>query len=542
MDANTDHEIARNNSWHYYDKQSNMVVVFVHGYFSCSEKCWRNKNRAFWPEMVLADPRIPHCSIFLGGYFTGISSRSYGVRDCVDELFSALGRLDTEGRRPVLSFPTIAFVCHSLGGIVVREMLTTHAKQFLDKRIGLALMASPSLGSDYASNLLSVARFYGNRVGKQLAFGSAYLEDLDRRFIKYLEDHPRGAFIGAEAIEIHSPFYLKFLPDFSPIVPSQSAGRYFSNRQKISENHSSIVKPTDIDHPSHNFLVDFTNRLSLVQANHSARSTNAPPRQARATDVLFDIYEPDIEPHYIVRNLDLKLSRMAELHSIWITGDSGLGKSCSIMRYVAKASIRVDVSLSQCGPNASKESILQEINGTLEQRKLCASGPSGIDLFQQTVSNLATLCSRTDDACIFIDEVPAGTKACASDNLLSLLADLITSLKQRGCQRSPRFFICSLARPNEVMAANPAKLGEHMSFIHAEAWTEHDLRRLYEKIIRSLPNLTLPESAIQAVMHASEGSPRFFKTYFRTAYSHSNLENLPNEVLRLTRQQLRMDR
>lgn len=532
-------EIARNNSWRHYDQSSHIVFVFVHGYFSSSEICWRSKNQAFWPDLILTDKRIPACSIYLGGYFTGISSGAYGARDCVDELFSALGRLDIEGRRTPLSFPTIAFVCHSLGGIVVREMLATHSDKFKGKKVGLALIASPSLGSDYASNFLSIAKFYRNRIGKQLAFGSAYLEDLDRRFIKYLEEHPRDDFIGAEAIELHSPFYSKFLPDFSPIVPSQSAGRYFSNRQKISENHSGIVKPTDINHPSHNFFVDFVSRLTKERTENPTHQAFTIIRQPRSTDVLFDIYQQAFEPHYVERDLDLSISRIAEIQSIWLSGNSGLGKSCSIMRHIGKSRHRIDICLSQCGDNASKESVLKEIRDTLGQCNYSACNSSNIDLFQQVVSALSSL-SEFDDACIFIDEVPSGPTSCTCNNLLSVLADLITSLKQRH-PRTPRFFICSLVKPKGIMASNPAKLGEHLGFVNADSWTDEDLGRLYKKIISALPSLAQSDFALQQLISSSRGSPRFFKAYFRTAYNHANIANLPDEILRLTRQQLSME-
>ena len=227
------------------------------------------------------------------------------------------------------------------------------------------------------------------------------------------------------------------------------------------------------------------------------------------------------------------------MQSIWLSGNSGLGKSCSIMRHICKSRNRIDICLSQCGDSASKESLLKEIRDTLGQRNYSNCNSSSIDIFQQIVSALASL-SESDDACIFIDEVPSGPTSCTSNNLLSVLADLITSLKQRH-PRTPRFFICSLAKPKGIMIANPAKLGEHLSFIDAQSWTNDDLNRLYEKIINVLPNLAQSDFALQKLMASSRGSPRFFKAYFRTAYSHANIANLPDEILRLTRQQLSMD-
>lgn len=49
-----------NNSWLFFDGGTDTAIVFVHGYFSNSEKCWTNtKSNTFWPELILTDSRIP---------------------------------------------------------------------------------------------------------------------------------------------------------------------------------------------------------------------------------------------------------------------------------------------------------------------------------------------------------------------------------------------------------------------------------------------------------------------------------------------------
>jgi len=229
-----------------------MTVVFVHGYFSSAASCWKSKSGVYWPELLLADPRLPEMSIFLGGYETGIDSGQYGIRDCANELFDSLQRRSPSHGASVLDGKNLTFVCHSLGGIVVRYMLEAYAERLSKHRIGLLLMASPSIGSEYAVSLSGLIGFYRNRVGLQLAFSSEILRDLDDRFRQYLDKSRLEKVSGCEAIE-HKPLWqLKLVPWLRPIVEKESAARYFSFQRMIGgTNHSTIVKPDSIDHGTH---------------------------------------------------------------------------------------------------------------------------------------------------------------------------------------------------------------------------------------------------------------------------------------------------
>jgi hypothetical protein len=64
----------------------------------------------------------------------------------------------------VINNQQIIFVCHSMGGIVVRKFIV---ERILDIKkhnlsIGLFLVASPSLGSDYANYVKLLSNLVGN--------------------------------------------------------------------------------------------------------------------------------------------------------------------------------------------------------------------------------------------------------------------------------------------------------------------------------------------------------------------------------------------
>ncbi len=228
-----------NNSWLPGEHSRNTVFVFVHGVLSSTEACWRNKTTgAFWPEMVQQDTN--GAGVFLGGYHTKLTAGSYGVRDCAQELFTYLSQ-PLDGKPAVLQYERLVFVCHSLGGIVVRYMLEAWRQAFQLQAIDLVLVASPSLGSRYAVWLESVSQILEQETGKQLMWRAPLIEDLDGRF-KDLKEHDRiPRLMGQEYCEDKG-----LLPGFRPIVTGPSAARYFGSPVTIPDSdHVSIVKPPD---------------------------------------------------------------------------------------------------------------------------------------------------------------------------------------------------------------------------------------------------------------------------------------------------------
>jgi hypothetical protein len=217
----------------------------------------------YWPDLIANDPEFREYSIYLGGYFTGLNARELSTAECANNLFAALGRREGE-HKPVLDHESIIFVCHSTGGVVVRYMLTEHARHFAAKRVGLVLIASPSYGSSWASMKLLryVAALFRHEVAKELEWASPILRDLDGRFRALIDEVSIPYLDGAEACENHFLFRLKFLPPLPLLVTRESAGRYFG-RVRILEDtdHSTAVKPNDRTHPVYSFLRDFRARF-----------------------------------------------------------------------------------------------------------------------------------------------------------------------------------------------------------------------------------------------------------------------------------------
>jgi len=271
-----------NNFW-YFRNHSGVVVVFVHGIFSDSRSCWlfeepSSQLRVFWPDLVRADPRLGAPSIYLAGYYTGVDSGDFSVAQCARQVFEALERPGVDGSPAVLDREKIVFVCHSTGGIVSRYMLERHKDSFRNKGVGLALIASPSLGSVWANVASLAARYYNQRLGLQLQWEGEALEDIHGRFRDLVNEKHKvmPRLFGMEACENKMifreslPKWIRWLlPNRLKLVTTLSAGQYFGEVKTLPDtDHFSTVKPSGFHHPSHEFLVTFMLRFREMQAEH----------------------------------------------------------------------------------------------------------------------------------------------------------------------------------------------------------------------------------------------------------------------------------
>lgn len=536
--------MPENNSWYHYNQDTDTVVVFVHGFFSSSSACWGNKKKnTTWPGLVKIDPRTQNLAIYLGGYYTNVDSGRYAVRECSQELFDSLRRIDQYDRKPPLSFAKIVFVCHSLGGIVVRYMLESFGANFQHHKIGLVLMASPSIGSDYADGLIKIAKFYKNRTAHQLQMNSELLTDLDERFKDYIERRERDTFFGVEATEHVGPFHFRWLPGFEPIVLKSSSARYFARSRTIpGTNHSTIVKPTDIDHLSHRLLVDFlTNdffpRVGRPVVSPSENDTLAsclPLKKLTSQGPLFDIYDDTCEEFYLSRKIDEQVRLDFQHNSFWIHGPSGSGKTSIIKRLLSKSGFTsVDMCFSQCVNGDYRSLFISEMVETLH---LAEFGAENIPA--RTINNLVRQISDGIAAgsylFIYIDEVPGVShKSDAEEELLKLIEDLLISIKQVAKANSFRFVISSLGKPNFLRVQNPSKLSGYLRIIECERWSDEELSALLTLITDNL-GADCTDPMPHNLVEEAKGSPRFIKSFLKTKLAYPDRDN--GELIRMTAQ------
>jgi pimeloyl-ACP methyl ester carboxylesterase len=250
--------------WYHFGEDRSTVIVFVHGILSNPFDCWawvdsHHHLQAYWPEIVKRDTTFHDPTIFLAEYHTGLMSGNYDITQAARDLWNTLNDHDASGHR-VLDAPNLLFVTHSMGGIVVRRMLTQYSGSLQEKTIGLALIASPSVGSEYAKNLAPLSRFARNLMALQLrplgtnGDRNRFLYDLDQDFrrLLYTRALRLDGFEACENVMIGTRF-LRHL-----VVDPESCSRYFGPTVILpGTNHFTAVKPSSPDARVHQELVRF---------------------------------------------------------------------------------------------------------------------------------------------------------------------------------------------------------------------------------------------------------------------------------------------
>lgn len=95
------------------------VIVFVHGLHG-SRDSWRAANGAYWPDLIRKDPRFAYSDVEVAEYPTPASNGRMSSAQLADILWTHLEQDHVWEHREVV------FIAHSLGGILVEEMLLRH--------------------------------------------------------------------------------------------------------------------------------------------------------------------------------------------------------------------------------------------------------------------------------------------------------------------------------------------------------------------------------------------------------------------------------
>jgi pimeloyl-ACP methyl ester carboxylesterase len=150
-----------------------VAVVFVHGVFGDTLGTWTNDNGETFFRLLRAQPDVgPQLDIFAFGFTSNMFERgSFDIREAANKLHDSLQY------KGVLNYPTVVFVAHSMGGLVVlRDLLTR--RELLDKVPLIVLYATPQEGAQIA--LIADYVAHNPALAQMLpADGNAYLQQLN---------------------------------------------------------------------------------------------------------------------------------------------------------------------------------------------------------------------------------------------------------------------------------------------------------------------------------------------------------------------------
>jgi hypothetical protein len=125
-------------------------VVFVHGLDGDARHTWTNQTGGFWPQWLADDH--PELAVWSVGYEVAASAWRGTAMPLFDRAHHVLAELQAAGlgQRP------ICFVAHSMGGLLVKQMLRNadslapEFRSFSAATRGVVFLATPHTGSDLA--------------------------------------------------------------------------------------------------------------------------------------------------------------------------------------------------------------------------------------------------------------------------------------------------------------------------------------------------------------------------------------------------------
>jgi len=243
------------NYWHKY-KETETVVVFVHGIFSDSVECWRKDDQSpYWPDLVLGDTGLSDAAIYLAGYYTALKTGPSDIRECSNLVFSALNRREPL-MNPVMAKKHLIFVCHASGSLVVRDMLERNYPAFRDKQLDLLF-----IGATQSTRAGRLRHYFDGNLVRELDWAKQF-PDVDQRFRSLLANN-----------RIPNIFVVHALEANAPAAPAHSA----SGIVLAGTDHLSCVRPENAEHPAHGLLRQAYQAMSGETAAAAPAGASKPP-------------------------------------------------------------------------------------------------------------------------------------------------------------------------------------------------------------------------------------------------------------------------
>lgn len=251
-------------------------IIFLHGLAGDRFSTWTNSDDEFWPQ-VIADI-FPNCRVYTCGFK---SSRLSGLKTGEGTSIKDLGNMIADGLicREILA-PKTLFICHSLGGIVVKQMLRKCSdsadKDFNElgrSCVGIAFLATPHQGSNFASTLKTILSNGASKQLSQLTDSEEDLFDLNEYFRTQ---------VGRKGITVKSYYETEKTWGVQVVdKTSSNPGIFGSDPIAVEADHVRICKPEGRKAPVHQSICKFirdhlhqnsTSGDPLVEADQSNSS------------------------------------------------------------------------------------------------------------------------------------------------------------------------------------------------------------------------------------------------------------------------------
>lgn len=208
-------------------------IVFVHGLSGNAIDTWTNSNGFCWPREI--GKELSNVDIWTLGYNASPTGQTLALPNLAANIVARLKNAK------VGSYP-IMFVCHSLGGLVVKQILRNcsdrkdKARSIFDETKGVIFLATPHAGSLWTAALKKIPLINGSLLFQALEWNDPHLYDLNLWF--------RDNFKGEVSV------YFETLPTAGIMVVdtnSSDPGMPCVRPVPVEADHIEICKPATAD-------------------------------------------------------------------------------------------------------------------------------------------------------------------------------------------------------------------------------------------------------------------------------------------------------
>ena len=265
------------------DGEPKLNVVFVHGLGGDARKTWayEGEERNFWPcHLANAVQGIATYSLDYDASPTTWLSKAMSLPDRASNVLPFLIAQDTLRDVPLV------FICHNLGGLVVKQMLLQAVEQgghslkhedFIDRVRGVGFLATPHSGSDLATYLKAIKVAYASPVAQDLSRNNGHLLEQRRRYQTWAWGQDLRHLVIIENKQIMGTLVVE--PDSAdPVFPDSWA-------TPVDYDHFGICKPMGGSAEVHVLTCDFLRDLMAAPA----RGTRAAREDRVKREVVTDL-------------------------------------------------------------------------------------------------------------------------------------------------------------------------------------------------------------------------------------------------------------
>lgn len=240
------------------------AIVFIHGIYGDGRNTWTSDDgKTYWPDLVTADPQFGDADVVVKSYKTSLLKNSNTVRTIAASLGSDLADVFS-------SHKEVIFLCHSLGGLIVKQLLLDNP-EYANKVPFIVFYATPGGGS-FVARFASVFSDDPLLQAMSNAGDNNYLVDVENRWrtaqfrthrycayelLKMRPHDLRSIVVGGSADAKDK--LLDFVGGIYVVDPISATYACDSNVafKGINANHVGIVKPSSREDDSYTLFAKY---------------------------------------------------------------------------------------------------------------------------------------------------------------------------------------------------------------------------------------------------------------------------------------------